>query len=322
MPLNRVITKFDQGLLLSGPARIICFMCVISSWHLGAGRLAIAQILPLKSDVETDTPLSLPGAANSPSVVENDSVAVPLSDLPVWERRFFKAIDRIDAAIATAEEETTKASLLSSNPLVREDAIRQAKVNLDRTLRGIELGIHFRLADIKPGKARGRDKQEFELTLQDPTFPAHAYLAEVTVVISPQQARRLEIGDVIRAEGQLMEKSRRSFDVITFYREAGTPLLAGEQQKVLRSYFAVSFKRSSRQTMVIGEDYRFGFYVDNIRPISGALLDEYTQFRPRYETRLQEYRPAVEGGRGRGPQSDVRAAEVTERPSPVSSEFP
>ncbi len=224
-----------------------------------------AQLLKRKS--ESDRPT----VSDEHSNLEETRLAVP-----AWERQFFSVLQVIDGAIIASDEAETAA-----NPLVRDDLLKTARENYSSAFKGQKLAIHFTLKDIDPGKSLNRHKQAFLLSLGDPTFPGHEYAANITVVTSPSQARQLKMGSIVRVEGQLSEGNRNSFAKIQFARQKRTSPISGDQQKSRRSgWIRYSVARDS---------YQFTFYVENVRALSGTLLEEHEAFLSRYQSKLAEY---------------------------------
>jgi hypothetical protein len=246
-----------------------------------ASSVAQGQILPLKPSANQPEGKGAPDAV--PQATEEEEL------LPLWERQFFRSLDAIDAAIATAEAESAQALENANNPLLRTHMLERASSRFVDAVRGLDLVVHFRLTDIHAEKKYSRTKQAFQLTLGSPDFPSHSYRGRVTVTLSPQQARRLQIGSVVRVSGQLLEKGHRAFGVVCFTRRLSTPPLPGDDQAERRIGYPRFKNEDFFARTEFGKYYSLALYLDDVRLIRGNLLPDYREFAARYQSRLDGY---------------------------------
>lgn len=284
----------DPGVMMSvnratRPSSIIHSLFLLAFSFAIGGALIIATSAPCNAQflrskhsatsAET-TPVSEPEVTVEKRHDESRDVASH-PDVPAWERLFFEAIDSIDSAISSAEESLLAANQLeSSKPLLARDQRQRTLANYYDTIGSRKITLHMELSDILPGTVINPRKQWFILKLRNPDFPSHRYDEELSVAISPSEARRLEIGSTVRLDGQLGEKTRRTFDHLDFVRFAGQSPLAGEDQDVLQT---------KPDPTLLGRHYVFTLYVEKARVLPGQNLQEYREFKVRYRQRLAEF---------------------------------
>lgn len=96
----------------------------------------------------------------------------------------------------------------------------------------------------------------------------------------------MTIGSVVRLRGQLMQGTRTSFGTIYFHRQAGQRPRIGSEQ--------VGLREPPRPTS-LGGSYVFPFFVENVQVLAGNPLEEYREFKARFEQRLSATDVVPEG---------------------------
>lgn len=269
---ERVLIRTPTARTWAAAAKPSFFAAVTLALMLPAAVPCQAQFLQRKAQ-ETSDPAASPSRVDGSWVASLEADDIDEGEIPPWEHRLFRALDTIDAAIAEAERSVAKLDDIPDNPLIEEDAKAKIRADFIEAVGTPSISVCTKLAEITPGKSINRHQQYFLLTLESPDFPGHRYRMMLKVAISPTDARRLRIGSTVRLDGQLMQKSRKAFDTIHFFRLPGERPLPGSQQLGVASVASAAADNA----------YVFPFHVENAQMLNGPRLDEYQEFRSRYD---------------------------------------
>jgi len=192
------------------------------------------------------------------TIIPDDAGAVHaaesnLDELPIWEHQFYRAIETVEKANERRALQSSAIVASDDTTLVKSERVKQVSQEYAQTISGLELRVHFRLKDANSNKVLSRNRESIRLSLDGPTLPYELLAGGITVVCSPTEARQLQIGCIIRADGTLMTPTRLAFAKVIF---------ADSEKKLVT------------------------FYVNSVRVLEGKPLDEFRGFETRYHAKF------------------------------------
>lgn len=190
----------------------------------------------------------IPADAGAANAAESN-----LDELPIWELQFYRAIETVEKANENRALQNSVIAASDDTTLIKSEQLKQVAREHAQAISGLELRVHFRLKDVGASKKLSRNREAVNLSLDDSTFPYRMIPDAITVVCSPTEARQLQIGCIIRADGTLTTPSRLSFDKVNF---------VDSEKNLIR------------------------FYVNSVRVLEGKPLDEFRGFETRYHAKF------------------------------------